>query len=257
MSNNKVSNDGTTITKQPSAQLSPGENGGNYTEHETGLESIENLDRIILSQEITACGLICPCCIGRGAYTVHNGNESEEFLFEIREAFVCLYRSCLGSGRDLTTRVQDPSDNDVGRMFREVAIRGCCICSCDTPELIIKHPNRLLLGIVRERRTCCRPSFEIVDRTGDVQFTFSNDCCYFQYCGWCKDSTVYVKDRDDETVANLVKKSFHNSKELIGLENKIHIEFVKKIKVQEKLLVIGAAMLLSLNNFEDSKRYCC
>lgn len=32
---------------------------------------------------------------------------------------------------------------------------------------------------------------------------------------------------------------------------------IKKIKATEKLLLINAALLLSLNNFEDSKRLCC
>lgn len=32
---------------------------------------------------------------------------------------------------------------------------------------------------------------------------------------------------------------------------------IKKIKATEKLLVINAALLVSLNNFEDSKRLCC
>ncbi|XP_062602625.1 uncharacterized protein LOC134264343 isoform X1 [Saccostrea cucullata] len=256
MSYDKVSSEGTTITKQPSATLNPGENGRNYMEHETGLESIENLDRIILSQEITACGLACPCCIGRGAYTVHDGNDSNEFLLEIREAFVCLFRSCLGSARDLTTRIKDSSGNDVGRFRRELSFRGCCICSCFLPQLMVFHPHSRI-GTVRERRTCCRPSFEIVDRTEDVLFTFSNDCCYSQYCGWFMNVSVYVKDVEGEIVAKFIKKSYHNSEELIGLENKIHIEFLKKLKAQEKLLLIGAAMLLSLNNFEDTKRLCC
>ncbi|XP_062602626.1 uncharacterized protein LOC134264343 isoform X2 [Saccostrea cucullata] len=227
MSYDKVSSEGTTITKQPSATLNPGENGRNYMEHETGLESIENLDRIILSQEITACG-----------------------------PFVCLFRSCLGSARDLTTRIKDSSGNDVGRFRRELSFRGCCICSCFLPQLMVFHPHSRI-GTVRERRTCCRPSFEIVDRTEDVLFTFSNDCCYSQYCGWFMNVSVYVKDVEGEIVAKFIKKSYHNSEELIGLENKIHIEFLKKLKAQEKLLLIGAAMLLSLNNFEDTKRLCC
>ncbi|XP_061169645.1 uncharacterized protein LOC133178992 isoform X2 [Saccostrea echinata] len=227
MSYNRMSSDGTTITKQPSAQLSPAENGGNNTELETGLEAIEDLDRIILSQEITACG-----------------------------SFVCLFRSCLGSARDLSTRIQDSSGNDVGRFRRAISFRGCCICSCFLPQLTVYHPHSRI-GTIRERRTCCRPSFEIVDRTGDILFTFSNDCCYSQYCGWFMNVTVDVKDMEGDVVAKFIKKSFHNSEELVGLENKIHIEFLKKIKAQEKLLLIGAAMLLSLNNFEDSKRLCC
>lgn len=32
---------------------------------------------------------------------------------------------------------------------------------------------------------------------------------------------------------------------------------IKKIKATEKLLLINAALLVSLNNFEDSKRLCC
>lgn len=107
------------------------------------------------------------------------------------------------------------------------------------------------------RRTCCRPSFEILDGAGDVIFTFTNDCCYPQYFGFFMDYAIYVKDNEDEIIAKIVKKSYHNGDELIGVENKLHIEFIKKIKATEKLLLINAALLVSLNNFEDSKRLCC
>ena len=141
--------DEAVITKQPSPQPNPTDSGGHQTQTTTktkrgnALEELEKLDKVILSQEISACkreyssfswsvlnfsfktriGLLyflshrvfsnlwlllnlwfcninryslstqcvlfllvaCPCCIGRGAYTVHEGNSTEDLLFEIRE----------------------------------------------------------------------------------------------------------------------------------------------------------------------------
>lgn len=263
MSRVNMSDDDPVITQQPSAQPVPTDKGGTPgpTRAKRGpvLEELEKLDKVILSQEISALKLVCPCCIGRGAYTVHDETDSpDDVLLEIREAFVCLYRPCLGSARDFTSRLHDFSDNDVvGSVRREISFRGCCITTCYLPELHVSYPLPAKLGIIRERRTCCRPSFEILDGTGDVIFTFTNDCCYPQYCGFFMDYAIYVKDNEDEIIAKIVKKSYHNGEELIGVENKLYIEFIKKIKATEKLLVINAALLVSLNNFEDSKRLCC
>ncbi|XP_022326240.1 uncharacterized protein LOC111126122 [Crassostrea virginica] len=256
--------DEAVITKQPSPQPNPTDSGGHQTQttintkRGNALEELEKLDKVILSQEISACKLACPCCIGRGAYTVHEGNSTEDLLFEIREAFVCLYRPCLGSARDFTSRLQDFSETDVvGTFHRGVSFRGCCITTCYPPELRISYPLPSKLGVVREKRTCCRPCFEILDGAGEFLYEFTNDCCYPQYCGWFMNYAIYVKDIEGETVALIVKKSYHNPEELIGIENKLHVEFVKKMKATEKLLVVSAALLVSLNNFEDSKRLCC
>lgn len=35
---------------------------------------------------------------------------------------------------------------------------------------------------------------------------------------------MQVKDNEDEIIAKIVKKSYHNGEELIGVENKLHIE---------------------------------
>lgn len=35
---------------------------------------------------------------------------------------------------------------------------------------------------------------------------------------------IQVKDNEDEIIAKIVKKSYHNGEELIGVENKLHIE---------------------------------
>ena len=35
---------------------------------------------------------------------------------------------------------------------------------------------------------------------------------------------IQVKDIEGETVALIVKKSYHNPEELIGIENKLHVE---------------------------------
>lgn len=35
---------------------------------------------------------------------------------------------------------------------------------------------------------------------------------------------IQVKDNEDEIIAKIVKKSYHNGEELIGVENKQHIE---------------------------------
>ncbi|XP_048772698.2 uncharacterized protein LOC125678342 [Ostrea edulis] len=260
MSRAKVHDDGNVITQQPSANPGPNENASVFpktTELGTELEAIEELEKIVLSQVISACDLVFPCCIGRGSYTVHDGNGSPEALFEIREAFVCLFRTCLGSARDFASVMRDSSGDDLGSFRYAMSFRGCCICSCYPPELFIFCPRPVRLGSVRERLSCCRPSFEIVDNKGDTLFTFSNDCCYSQYCGWFMDAAVKVNDMEGQTVAKLVKKSFHNPEELLGLENKIHIEFLKKMRAPEKLLVIGAALLLSLKNFENTQRLCC
>ena len=40
----------------------------------------------------------------------------------------------------------------------------------------------------------------------------------------CSYFLIQVKDIEGETVALIVKKSYHNPEELIGIENKLHVE---------------------------------
>lgn len=54
---------------------------------------------------------------------------------------------------------------------------------------------------------------------------------------------IQVKDNEDDIIAKIVKKSYHNAEELIGVENKLHIE----CECQTQTIILR----IVYQNFED------
>eukprot|EP01084_Bolivina_argentea_P136639 240641_1 len=226
------------------------------------LSFLDGLDEIYIQQPFRSSEFCIEACCGweiENKYTAYKINKESNTitgLFELIEESNCCLRQCCGNNRPFTLRgkIQDTEINifRIERPFRCGWI--CCspLCCCGRAYIEI-YANNIFIGSVREMCICCncKINYSIHNANGD-------EICQLQrFCIICDaiQTGFDILIDGQETDKKITKLFSGLLKELFTSNDNYLVEFPNKLKSREnKLLLIGASMLLEYKYFENKTK---
>jgi len=222
---------------------------------EEGLEAspqIVNQDlwgpRLLLTQMVKLvemCGFEA-----KNRYVSGDGN------FYIDERSDCPQRCCASVNRELTLFGHaGPSEEApvVLRMFKPYHLQGCCCCR---PVMHIDMPmdgKMVDVGRIEDPFKCCAVNQMIFDSNDDLRYEVTGSMCQSgACCACCADFHFDVNDPRGATVGAITKKAL-TCQECCFKTNRFEVDFPRQCTMEEKRLLVGSAMLLDLQYFEQNK----
>jgi hypothetical protein len=193
----------------------------------------------------------CFGCEARNRYVSGDGN------FYIDEKSDCPQRCCASVNRELTLFGHAGPSEEAPvtlRMFKPYHLQGCCCCR---PSLHIDVPvgedKTVDVGRIEDPFKCCRANQMIFDANNDLRYEVTGSFCQCgACCPCCADFNFDINDDRGETVGNITKPRL-NCKELCLKTNRFEIDFPTQCTMDDKRLLVGSAMLLDLQYFEQNK----
>mmetsp|Transcript_222 Transcript_222/g.483 ORF Transcript_222/g.483 Transcript_222/m.483 type:complete len:361 (+) Transcript_222:56-1138(+) len=204
--------------------------------------------RLLLTQVmkfIELCGFEA-----RNAYVSGDGN------FYIDERSDCPQRCCASVNRELTLFGHaGPSEEApvVLRMFKPYHLQGCCFCR---PEMHIDVPmgdQMVNVGKIEDPCKCCVVNQLVLGSNEQRRYEVTGPVCQCgACCPCCADFNFDINDQSGATVGTITKKKL-SLKECCTKTNRFEVDFPKQCTMDDKRLLVGSAMLLDLQYFEQNK----
>eukprot|EP00105_Crassostrea_gigas_P028170 XP_011449737.1 PREDICTED: phospholipid scramblase 1 [Crassostrea gigas] len=228
------------ITSQPGSEALP-----------SGLKDLESLEEITVHQHLEAGDM---CFQRPSRYSVY-GKEDDSILYA-QEVSECYARQCLGAMRAFVLKFSNQEGQDLIRLRRPLRCP-CGVCwwwCCCVQELSIESPPGQEIGVIMEERCCC-PVYKIIDENESVVFRIGFSCCL---CKLCSDVVIPIYDgRGEQLLAEIKKSSAGDWGDYCGSRNDFIISYLQPLRVQDKILLLGASFLIDFNFFEKQQRSCC
>ncbi|XP_060567254.1 phospholipid scramblase 3-like [Ruditapes philippinarum] len=240
------------VTEQPSHIK--GGHSEVKTDLPTSLQLLSTATEVTVKQHIDSAEVVL-CCFNRPCrYSVYI-DDKEDQLFYVQEVSECYARQIMGAARGFALKFSDDDMFDIIKVVRpQTCSRGSCGICCTLPTLEVQTPPGSTVGTIKERRTCCLPTYDILGADNEVMYSLSFAC---QTCKslLCCDSHVDIRDTNGHKVAELVKQA--NCSDCIGRTNDFTITYTTDLTVKEKVLILGAMFLVDFHHFERQNRCCC
>jgi hypothetical protein len=124
------------------------------------------------------------------------------------------------------------------------------------------HSGNSYFGKVNEPFTCCDPLFQVYDKNNQIKWKIHTECCQCGImcrndCGKCQE-VIFPIYSGDKTLFNpnnsegYVKKCFNGMKEMISDADTFVLEFPVKATPEERLMLIGAVLMVDYSYYEDT-----
>ena len=215
-------------------------------------------------------------CETKNIYDVYGRDKNGQaiYLFKCKEDSGCCERQyCRGDSRPfkmLVKHVTNPliQDEDFMNTWAVYDRPFKCTCFClERPKLkgYYKNMQGNMFGEVRQPFTCCDPVFTIKDYNKEPKYQIHGDCCQ---CGLlCRGGIgecsqvvfgiypVTCSDFDiSKSIGTIKKVSAGFLQELLTDADNFEILFPSDASPEEKLLIIGATLMIDYRYFEDGDR---
>lgn len=215
-------------------------------------------------------------CDTLNQYSVYSRNSRGNVvhLFECKEDSGCCERVyCRGDSKPfkmLMKHVTQPGMMEADFMNTYAVFDRpfkCTCCCLGRPSLsgYYKDMNGNNFGRIEEPWTCCDPVFIIKDQNKDARFQIHANCCQ---CGLiCRNSlgkcseTVFnifpleCTNFDDNNAIGTIKKvSGGFMKEFFTEADNYEVKFPPNASPEEKLLIVGATLMIDYRFFEDTQK---
>lgn len=261
------------ITKQPSVvQNTAGETGGKIDTNQLlaaqktedqeklplGLKTLSGTSEVTVKQHIDSVEVVM-CCFARPCrYSVYSAKSSDQFLY-VQEVSDCYARQIMGAARSFALKFSDPDFIDILKVVRpQTCSRGCCGICCQLPIMHIENPPGKRVAYIKEKRSCCYPTYHICNREDSLLYILRPRCCYSSLFGLCSDIQVDIFDDSGErVVAQLFKQTKGNTRDCIGQENNFTMKYLSEMPVIHKVILLGSSFLIDFHYFERQQRCCC
>jgi hypothetical protein len=172
----------------------------------------------------------------------------------INEESDCLERVCCSTNRTLTLFVHTGINEQAPTMLKlhkPFHLQGCCCCR---PTMFISDGADQKLGRVED--PCiwnCMLEQRIYDHTDELKYTVEGGCCQpglFCPCIW--DVEFQISDVTGGPPGKITK-IFNGLSELCLQLNRFRVVYPESATEADKSLLLGSAMLIDLEYFEQNK----
>mmetsp|Transcript_4067 Transcript_4067/g.11558 ORF Transcript_4067/g.11558 Transcript_4067/m.11558 type:complete len:345 (-) Transcript_4067:183-1217(-) len=182
-----------------------------------------------------------------------NRYMSEDGGVYIDERSDCFQRTIASVNRELTLFVHAGPNGTapvVLRLYKPYHLPGCCCCR---PSLEVDLPDGTKIGSIGDPFKCCVMNQEIFDSHGEPVFEVTGNVCQTgACCPCCADVEFEVLDGSGNSVGRITKKAL-TCAEACAKTNRFTVDFPRQCTMEGKHLLVGSAMLLDLQYFEQNK----
>ncbi|XP_012284661.1 phospholipid scramblase 1 isoform X2 [Orussus abietinus] len=210
-----------------------------------GLEFLTTLDQLFVDQKVE----VLEAFTGwetENRYVVKDIRGMPVYYVS-EDSNVCSRCFC-GKYRPCEIKVADNSRKEVLRFSRPLRCASCW-CPCLLQELEV-YSNGIPIGSVVQNWNPLRPSFDILDATGDTVLQIRGPICIL-----CCDVNFEVKSRDgDRRVGRISKKWSGIGREFFTDSDLFGISFPGDLDVKVKAVLLGACILIDFMYFEGNKK---
>ena len=139
-----------------------------------------------------------------------------------------------------------------------------CLCCC-RPEVISYYGNKessKSFGKIDFPWTCCDPIFQVKDNSGALKYSITTDCCTCGFlcgnsCGCFSPVTMQIHKGEigdpSQAVGQMVKHAMGFAT-LVSDADNYEIVFPKDASPEDKMNLIGAALLIDYSLFEEKNQ---
>ncbi|XP_016977084.2 phospholipid scramblase 2-like isoform X2 [Drosophila rhopaloa] len=120
----------------------------------------------------------------------------------------------------------------------------CCLHSID-----VSAPPGNVIGSIEEEWSICRPSFRILNQSGDLALRIEGPMCF---CSVCCNVDFNVVSLTGDNVGRISKKWSGLGREFLTDADMFGITFQKDMDVSLKAVLLGATFLIDFMFFEKS-----
>ena len=207
-------------------------------------------------------------------YDVYSRNKDGNmvYLFKCKEDSGCCERMyCRGDSKPfklLVKHITNPNviEEDFMNTYAVFDRPFKCTCCClERPKMkgYYQSMEGKMFGSVSEPWTCYDPMFLIKDMNKEPHFQIRADCCQCgllcrNSCGKCSDIVfpIYPANCEDYDIKNsigMIKKVAGDFvQELVTEADNFEVLFPQNASPEEKLLLIGATLMIDYRYFEDT-----
>merc|ERR1712217_7107 len=172
--------------------------------------------------------------------------------FFIDEQSDCLQRLIASTNRELTLFGHKGKDGEAPvtlRMYKPYHLQGCCFCR---PSFQIDKANGTKVGRIEDPWKCCAMDQQIYDAGGALKYTVDGSICQCGICCPCCADVDFDIKSNNNSVGRIQKKAL-TCGEMCMKTNRFEVQFPKQCTMDDKHLLVGSAMLLDLQYFEQNK----
>lgn len=183
-----------------------------------------------------------------------NRYMSEDGGVYIDERSDCCQRICASVNRELTLFVHTGPNKMAPvalRLYKPYHLQGCCCCC--RPQMRIDLPDGTAVGSIKDPFKCCVMDQQIFDDQEKLRFQVTGHVCQCgTCCPCCADIEFDIQDGFGNNVGLITKRALTCS-ELCTKTNRFTVDFPRQCTMDDKHLLVGSAMLLDLQYFEQNK----
>ncbi|CAF0972465.1 unnamed protein product [Adineta steineri] len=188
-------------------------------------------------------------------------NLNQQICFAYEESN-CFERFCCGSNRSFIIHIVNNSNQEIIRIERNRKFcTGICFCfanSCDccTEEAFVESPPGTYIGKIRQKASCCRTRFNLINESNEKILSISSDYCICNgpcYC--CCENKFTIIGYDDHTEIGAIHKKYagfiHEAFTDVEL---FTITFPKDLDTRLKAIGLAALFLINIMHFTQQNR---
>ncbi|XP_017133716.1 phospholipid scramblase 2-like isoform X2 [Drosophila elegans] len=211
----------------------------------SGLEYLQIIDQLLVKQKVEFFEAFTGFETNN-RYSIQNALGQK--VFYAVEDTNCCTRNCCPE-RPFHIKVFDNYlKEEVIHLHRSLGCSSVCFPCC-LHSIEISAPPGNVIGSIQEEWSVCRPSFRILNRSGDLVLRIEGPMCF---CSVCCNVDFNVVDLDGENVGRISKQWSGLGREFLTDADMFGITFPKNMDVDLKAVLLGATFLIDFMFFEKS-----
>lgn len=216
----------------------------------------QNASKIFIKQEMAAIELCGIEAKQRYRISVPQGDTEGNVFLYITEESNCCERICCSVNRSLKLLVHKGHDKN-GEVIQTMEKPFSCggPCPCLRPAFTVNAVSgqgQMEIGTVDDPCHICTMDQKVKNAKGDEVFTTSGSICQAGMCCPCCASVNFDVKKGDNPVGKVEKLPL-DCGDIFLKTNRFTVDFGSVTDPTERRLLLGAAMLLDLEYFEQQK----
>jgi hypothetical protein len=244
---------------------------GNFVanfEQDSYLTALSKSNYAFIKQKMEFLEMITGCeTKNRYNVFIRNPDGSYVYLFKAKEdSGFCVRQCCSSDRRPFSMKLKwmkyGNETDDFSKPLLSFEKPFKCTCCCfNRPEMTgINHEDGSRFGKIIDDWRCCNPSLEVFTETNLKKYKISGECCQCGLmCAFCADVTFYIYDAHckeeipSNALGSIVRKRKDPLKAILSDADNFDIYFPENANAYEKLMIIGATLMLDYTYFEEDE----
>lgn len=234
------------------------------------LAELASATTALVAQEMELLEIITNCeTPNRYHVFLQDAFGNSKYLFKCKEESSCFQRNCCPAGArgfqmNIKHVISQISFNDdfskpYLRFDKPFKCTCCCLARPEMKGLFVQ--SKQVLGKVQEPCTFCDPVINVFGKDGNIRYKITTSCCQCGYCcrnnicGKLSEITFRIYNGNQSTEGKgvgTITREVKGVQNIISDADSFRITFPVDAKPEEKLLIIGATLMIDYQYYENA-----